>query len=749
MAERSSVTEKEKSNRPLLVVSNRLPITFKMGQRGLEGHRSSGGLVSALEPVLRERGGKWVGWAGAQLPRGAKLGQKDDSYEMRAVPLTESEVTRYYHGFSNRTLWPLFHCFPGLARFHAQDWQTYEKVNRRFADATIEAGTDDSLVWVQDYHLMLAPQMVRQERLDVQLAFFLHIPFPPYDIFRLLPWSRELLNGILACDLIGFHVDHYARNFLDCVELLLRARVDRAAGRIEYGSRTVRVGAFPIGIDFDHYEQLALDGAPSDGVSGERIILGVDRLDYTKGIPERLLAYERLLELFPMHRGKVVLLQLAVPSRSQVAEYGDLKRHIDELVGRINGRFSTASWSPIRYLYTSLPPDKLATLYRDADVGFITPGRDGMNLVAKEFVACQVASPGVLLLSRLAGAAETMPEAILVNPYDTERTANALHRALTMDESERRSRLTALRRRERRYNVTWWLDRFLSATQAPASPLGQPTKADFESWLLAFIDGHRLAVFVDYDGTLVPPPEGIEPAPLRPEVRRALAAVARRRDTDVTVLSGRALQELRDLVADPRITCAGNHGVEIDGPGIAAFAHPEMAHYAERLTRLEQVLRRVAGASVKIVPQRWLLTVHLGDVSDARRKRVSERIRSLITKAGLQVRLIRNGIEARPPVVWNEGHAIHHIVRAQYGANWSEKVRIVYIGCDAPNEDAFRMLRGLGITIRVDEAVTLTAATRQLPDSNAVGALLEWLAKRPRAEAKPGPRLFLESPAGD
>jgi len=733
-ASRSS-SRKDASKSSLLVVSNRLPITFKMGQRGIEGHRSSGGLVSALEPILQRRGGKWVGWPGAPIPRGTEIGRSDDSYEMRPVALTEADVNRYYHGFSNRTLWPLFHSFPGLARFDRKDWQTYEKVNRQFADAAIAASDDESLIWIHDYHLLLTPQLVREQRPGAQLAFFLHIPFPPYDLFRVLPWSRELLNGILACDLIGFHVRHYTRNFLDCVELLLGARVDRSAGLIEYGSRTVRVGAYPIGIDFNHYERLALDAPPSDAMHGERLILGVDRLDYTKGIPERILAFERLLELYPTHREKVVFLQLAVPSRSQVAEYSDLKRRIDELVGRINGRFSTASWSPIRYLYQSLPPERLAGLYRDSDVGFITPGRDGMNLVAKEFVACQVGAPGVLVLSRLAGAAETMPEAILINPYDLDRTAHALHRALTMEEPERRSRLAALRRRERRYNVTWWVDRFLQATAVPRSTLGQPTKADFDAWLSAFIDGHRLAVFIDYDGTLVPPADGPDAVPLSDPVRRALIATAKRRDTDVTVLSGRSIDEMRAILDDGRITYAGNHGLEIAGPPIPDFEHPEMEHYVVRLQRLAHSLRRLERSGAKIVMQRWLLAVYYAGVPSGRRDAVIERARTMITKAGFQVQNIRLGIEARPPVGWNEGHAIHHIVRERYGPNWSEKARILYIGCEAPNEDAFRMLRGLGITIRVGEAVTLTAATRQLPDSESVGVLLDWLAKRPRHEA--------------
>lgn len=718
--------------RPIVVVSNRLPLTFKMGQRGLEGHRSSGGLVSALEPVLQERGGKWIGWAGAQLPRGAKLGRKDDSYDMLPVPLTDTEVNRYYHGFSNRTLWPLFHSFPGFASFHRQDYLTYEKVNRKFAEATIEAAGRESLVWIQDYHLLLAPQMIRDARQDARLAFFLHIPFPPYDLYRLLPWSRELLRGMLACDLIGFHVENYTRNFLDCVEQLLRGRVDRSAGLIEYGGRTVQVGSYPIGIDFDYYEGLALDAPKMEVVHGEKLVLGVDRLDYTKGIPERIAAFERLLELYPEHREKVMFLQLAVPSRSQVAEYSDLKRQIDEMIGRVNGRFSTATWSPIRYMYQSLPPERLVGLYRDADVGFITPGRDGMNLVAKEFVACQIGRPGVLVLSRLAGAAETMPEAVLINPYDLERTANALHRALTMEESERRSRMAALRRRERRYNVTWWVDRFLKAAQLPIAELGQPTKADFESWLSAFINDHHLAVFVDYDGTLAPFRNDADIAPIDSANRRALTACARRRDTDVTVLSGRSLAQIRELVGDDRVACVGNHGLEIDGPALARFEHPELRHYADRLTKLGRELQRLSKSGAHIENRGHTLLVNYAAVKAGQRERVADRARALITRAGFQVQNLRLAVEAVPPLAWNEGHAIHHVVRERYGPNWSEKVRILYVGCDTPNEDTFRMLRGLGITIRVGEADTLTAATRQLPDPAAVGSLLDWLAKRPR-----------------
>jgi trehalose 6-phosphate synthase/phosphatase len=305
------------------------------------------------------------------------------------------------------------------------------------------------------------PQRLRERRGATPIGFFLHIPFPPYDIFRLLPWADEILLGLLGADLIGFHVKAYVRNFLDCVRRQLGVRVDRRRGRVEHDGRPIRAGAFPLGIDFDHFESLALMAQRDHRVDDEHVILGVDRLDYTKGIPHRIRAFAHLLETHPEHRGRVTLLQVAVPSRSEVAEYRQLKREIDELVGRVNGRFGSARWTPIRYLYRSIPQDRLAGLYRDADVAIITPLRDGMNLVAKEFVACQVAEPGVLVLSTLAGAAETMREAVLVNPYDVVGTAEGLHQAITMPREERLGRLRALRARERQANVHVWAKEFL------------------------------------------------------------------------------------------------------------------------------------------------------------------------------------------------------------------------------------------------------------------------------------------------
>ncbi len=400
---------------------------------------------------------------GTEFDSEAGFKELGDQYAIEPVPISRTELKRYYHGFANRTLWPLFHSLPTQTVYHLQDWQTYCEVNERFADVTASLTKRGDSVWINDYHLFLTPSQLRERKPDTSIGFFLHIPFPPYDIFRLLPWATEVLLGLLGSDLIGLHVKGYTRNFLECARRHLGAHVDRRRGIVEFDGRSTRVAAFPLGIDFDHFESLALSAPSGDHPVGEQIVLGVDRLDYTKGIPQRIHAFSRLLERYPEHRQHVTLLQVAVPSRSEVAEYRQLKREIDELVGRVNGRFATATWSPIRYLYRSVPQERLAALYRDAHVAIVTPLRDGMNLVAKEYVTCQVANPGVLVLSMLAGAAETMREAILVNPYDVEGTALALHRALTMPWKEREKRLDALRARERSSNVHVWAKSFLDS----------------------------------------------------------------------------------------------------------------------------------------------------------------------------------------------------------------------------------------------------------------------------------------------
>jgi len=456
---RTAKPSAEPSDGSLAVVSNRLPFTYHEGPQGIERTRSSGGLVAALDPVLRKRGGAWIGWPGGALPEGDWDDSGDEPYRTVPVALSAHEVRHFYDGLSNGALWPLLHSLPGRAAFDPGDWDVYRAVNERFAQVSLSVSARDELLWVHDYHLMLVPELVRRTNPELTTLFFLHVPFPSYDIFTLMPRHEELLRGVLASDLIGLHVPGYVQNFLDCAERCVGAEVDHGSGTVRFEGRRIRVGAFPIGIDWAHFEGKALE-APRRA-RRERLLIGADRLDYTKGIPQRIEAVECLLERHPEYREQIVLLQVAVPSRSEVAEYGTLKCEIDELVGRVNGRFATAAWSPIHYLYRSLDHGELAALYRDADVALVTPLRDGMNLLAKEFVACQVEDPGVLVLSRQAGAADGMPEALLVNPYDVEGTAHAIHRALEMPYEERCRRMDALRRRDSAHDVNVWVDALL------------------------------------------------------------------------------------------------------------------------------------------------------------------------------------------------------------------------------------------------------------------------------------------------
>jgi trehalose 6-phosphate synthase/phosphatase len=427
----------------------------------------------------------------------------------------------------------------------------------------------------------------------------------------------------------------------------------------------------------------------------------------------------------------VVLLQIAVPSRSQVNEYRELKREIDELVGRVNGRFATADWSPIRYLYRSFPPNGCRRSTATPTSALLTPLRDGMNLVAKEFVACQIGDPGVLVLSRLAGAADTMREALLVNPYDLDGTADALHRALTMDEAERSSRMAALRRRERRDDLDAWTSSFIAAASRARAALVPMRDEDFEGWLGEFLGRYRLALFLDYDGTLTPLTDHPDRATLSEEMRRALLACVDRPDTDVAVISGRSLTGIRGMVEEPRLTYAGNHGLEIHGPKLAHYEHEDLVHYRQRAEALAHALDRIADHGAWTERKGPTLTFHYRAVPEAQRDALVEEARQIIVNAGYQPRDAHCALEARPPIGWDKGRAVLHVLRESYGPAWSESVRVVYVGDDETDEDAFRLLAGLAASFRVGSPNQPTAASRRLPDVDAVHRLLDWLGRRP------------------
>jgi len=713
------------------VVSNRLPV-ISTSQRGrIRLERAPGGLVSALEPALRARGGRWVGWPGGKLGDSKAVDEfsRAAGYDLVSVALSALEVRRFYLGFSNATLWPLLHSFPTRMELDRDDWQVYESVNQRFAAATAAASENADLIWIHDYQMMRVAPHLREAGSRTPIAFFLHVPFPHFDLFRILPWDRELLRGLLACDLVGFHCAGYAANFMDCAERLLGSRVDRAAGTIEHGERTVTVGVFPLGIDTERFGKLA-EAAPDRDASEPRVVLGVDRLDYTKGLPEKILAFERLLELHPEHREHVVLRQIAEPSRDQLPEYQRLKRQVDEMVGRVNGRFSTSRWAPIQYLRRSIPPEELASLYRDADVALVTPLRDGMNLVAKEYVASQTREPGVLILSIFAGAAESMQEAIHVNPYNVDAVATALDHALKMELAERTERMRALQLRERRHDVHRWLARFLEKAVSPVAGLRPYQPQDFAVWLRRAVEGQRLALFLDFDGTLAEIASHPSKVRISDSMSAALAACAARKDTDVAIVSGRSLEDLASFVSLPGAILVGNHGLEIGGGVLAPFSHPDLPHFEPRLRELARSLAEACPAGCWVEDKTASLTVHFRNAEPAHRAEIAERARNAARDAGFQARDALCAVEIRPPTDWDKGDAVLHVLRSLHGRGWSESVEAVYVGDDETDEDAFRALQGFGVTFRVGRAERPTFATHRLPNVSAVEQLLNWIATR-------------------
>jgi trehalose 6-phosphate synthase len=382
-------------------------------------------------------------------------------------------MENYYAGFANRVLWPLFHYFIGRVNFQPEEWNDYVKVNRRFADSVVaelaEQRDAKPVAWIHDYHLLLVPKMIREADKKARIGFFLHVPFPAFEVFRILPSRREILEGLLGADLLGFHTQNYLDAFLDSTRRLLGARIDKN-GSVDYQGHTTRTVASPIGIDVAQQEQLASDPRSVSrslrlrrSITGDTLVLGVDRLDYSKGIPERLIGFERFLERHPEHRGHVTLVQIAVPSRTRVEEYRQLKRLTDETVGRINGRFGDGIWTPVQYLSRSFQPAELASYYRAADVALVTPLRDGLNLVAKEYVASRTDLGGALVLSEFAGAADELPQAYFVNPFGPDSIAETLHAAITDDRVERERRMAALLARVRANDVRDWARTFIQS----------------------------------------------------------------------------------------------------------------------------------------------------------------------------------------------------------------------------------------------------------------------------------------------
>jgi trehalose 6-phosphate synthase/phosphatase len=555
-----------------MLVSNRLPVSGLITPDGIHAIPSSGGLATGLRAWHERADALWCGWPGDLS--GATAGQRDafdrqlHQHGIAPVHLSRELVARYYDGFANRVLWPLFHYLTDRLPADADGWDAYVAANERFADVVAHHHAPGDIIWVHDYQLMLLPGLLRARLPTARIGFFLHIPFPSSEVFRALPWRREILNGLLGADFIGVHTFAYMRHFL--TSLLHVTGLEADVDRLHVDGRAVKVGVVPMGIDAVTFGSAARDAGVLARVEeicrdagGRRIILGVDRLDYTKGIPRRLEAFERLLQRHPELRDGVRYIQVAVPSRGDVDAYRRFRAEIEERVGRINGTYGTLRSLPVHYIHQTVTQTDLVALYRAADVMLVTPLRDGMNLVAKEFAACRVDEDGVLVLSEFAGAAAELHGAVSVNPYDVEGMADAIRHALAMPAQERRARMRSLRRRVLEHDVHAWVGAFLDEMHL-LRPHATTRVVLPEPALSGVVGTARVAgplrLLLDYDGTLVPLARAPHLAQPDPDLLALLEALAATPGLELDIVSGRAPAILEQWFGRLDIALWAEHG---------------------------------------------------------------------------------------------------------------------------------------------------------------------------------------------
>lgn len=704
--------------------------------------KSVGGVATGLGAYHEGGKGIWVGWPDLPASRLDAAGRTELTTRLESehacVPvfLTPADMRDYYYGFSNRTLWPLFHHFNERVEYDPRAWSAYERVNRKFAEAVAARYEPGDTIWVQDYQLMLVPRILR-EMLgpDASIGFFLHIPFPCYEVFRMLPWRTELVEGLLGADLIGFHTYDYARYFTAAARNLLG--VDDHLGRLLVDGRRVLVDAFPMGIDFERYAKAPLSPSGQresnrlrSRTQGRLVMLSVDRLDYTKGIPGRLRAFDTLLTKHPEWRGQVTLVCVAVPSRTRVDEYRRLKEDVDRLVGDINGRFSTLDWTPVRYLYRSLPFSQLTGMYAAADVAVVTPLRDGMNLIAKEYVAARNDESGVLVLSEMAGASRELREAIIVNPNDPDAMVHALDSALRMSAEEQSERMAPMRSRVSRYTVGVWVDDFLGrlAEVKDHQEAAASRRLDPEAERMlheAYCSAGRRVLLIDYDGTLMP--FSPRPADVVPDaqVTELLGTLAANPANEVVVISGRERSTLESWLGDLPISIVAEHGVwSRPRGGQWATIEPMSDEWKPRLRpSLEMIVDRTPGSFVE--EKEFSLVWHYRNVdrelAEARVAELLDAVSVIVRDLGLAVMEGNRVIEVKSTEV-NKGRAAHRWMS-------EEGVDFVFaIGDDRTDEDTFAAAPEGAWTVKVGPGPT--EARFSVEDVEGARALLGRLARK-------------------
>jgi len=716
----------------VLIVSNRLPIKISRQDGSIHYQNSEGGLATGLGSIYKQGTNVWIGWPGAEVEEQEKGKVVHDLMEQNLCPvfLTQQEINDFYEGFSNETLWPLFHYFPTYTEYNPQYWEAYKKVNQKFANAIIKSATKDDVIWIHDYQLMLVPQMVRKEIPEISIGFFQHIPFPSYEIFRLIPWRKELLNGLLGADVIGFHTYDDVRHFISAVNRI--TGLPNIANEIRIESRTAIVDAFPISIDYKKYRSLAEDANTRRNerklrqlINHNRLIISIDRLDYSKGIIHRLQAYQLFLEQHPELRGKVAMIQLVVPSRDTVPKYKELKEEMNRMVSEINGKFSTLGWQPIQHFYRSFPIHLLSALYKAADVALVTPMRDGMNLVSKEFIASKTDQKGVLILSEMAGASRELSEALVINPNDVWDFADKIYQALNMPEDEQKRRMTAMQQTVSKFDIFNWVKNFMDKLDAvkafqQAMHTRNINPSIRQKISIRYYYGIKRVIFLDYDGTLVPFNRNVMGAVPDEELLQLLGDLCKDPHNKIVMTSGRDYQTLDKWLGHLPLDIIAEHGAWYKDHGKFWRSKRDLNDdwKQEIFNVMNQFVRRTPGATIE--EKSYSLAWHYRKVEDGlgnlRVQELMADIKHFVSDRGLQMLQGEKVLEIKSLAV-NKGRAARR---------WLEKESydfIMAIGDDHTDEDTFKAMPEDAITIKVGS--TISAATYYLSSHEEVRKLLK------------------------
>lgn len=704
-------------NKPkTIIVSNRLPVKVSEKDGKFIFVPSEGGLATGLGSIYKEGDNVWVGWPGMEIQEEERKDQVTkalDELNLLPVFLTQEEINQYYEGFSNEILWPVFHYMTTYARYQLSYWDHYVAVNRKFMEVVKTIANPEDIIWIQDYQLLLLPKMIRDEMPDVGIGFFQHIPFPSFELFRLIPWRNELLEGMLGADLIGFHTFDDARHFVQGCRRLLP--VSTSSNVITVENRTVLVDAFPMGIDSHKFETLSKEQAVIDEMESLRktfsklkMVLSIDRLDYSKGILQRLQAFELFLQNYPQYIEKAVLYMVVVPSRDTVPQYKELRDEIDKFVGNINSRYRTLNWNPVYYFYRSFPVEVLSALYNEAEVCLVTPMRDGMNLVCKEFVASRVNNDGVLILSEMAGASKELIDAILVNPNNVVAITEAIKDAIEMPMEEQEKRMRSMRQVISKFDIHHWVKIFMTKLKEVkdlqqsmyARRVGETTRKFF---LDSYAASKKRLLFLDYDGTLVGFKTDIEQAKPDTELYDLLKKLSSDPSNDIVIVSGRDCNSLENWFGHLNLNMIAEHGAWTRTKDVGWESIPTLTTGWKKdfIPVLDTFTDRTPGAFIeeKDFSLVWHFRKAEEELGELRKGELLNTLRYLVEDKGLQL-LPGNKVVEVKSIDINKGKSALKVLQNK------EYDFIMAIGDDHTDEDIFKALPEDSFTIKVGTYVS-------------------------------------------